>query len=65
MERGESLDLWSQRSTPDRNQAFSVRASLFSYVPDVPVFSMISREVSKRANGTRFKSLMEFAKLDC
>jgi hypothetical protein len=26
MERGESLDLWSQRAKPDRSQAYSVRA---------------------------------------
>ena len=26
MERGESLDMWSERATPDRYQAFGVRA---------------------------------------
>ena len=26
MERGESLDIWSERAKPDRMQAFSVRA---------------------------------------
>jgi hypothetical protein len=30
MERGEPLDVWAARSKPDRTQAFSVRASLFS-----------------------------------
>lgn len=25
MERGESLDIWSQRAAPDRSQAFTVR----------------------------------------
>lgn len=28
MERGESLDIWSERAKPDRMQSFSVRACI-------------------------------------
>ena len=60
MEKGESLDIWSERSGPDRAQAFTVRTryalqcSVFVHVTQFFTFCSNLPETSRRACIRRF-----------